>query len=155
MHLGTSLARHAVAFNYSYHTHHTTQVPQHTTPHHTTHTQTHTQTHTTQRNTTQRTQHTHNTPRGKVGSSGLQAEHGETWLVRWLRAGPCAGDIQTTQSIGNSLGLGVKQVRAGGIHSYWVENRTSFAFSGPISRNQVVLECRLHTMLWDDQGVSA
>ena len=37
---------------------------------------------------------------------------GETSLVRWLRAGPCAGKIQTMQSIGNSLGLGVKQVRA-------------------------------------------
>ena len=38
---------------------------------------------------------------------------GETSLVRWLRAGPCAGRIQTMQSIGNSLGLGVQQVHAG------------------------------------------
>ena len=38
---------------------------------------------------------------------------GETSFVRWLRASPCVGEIQTMQSIGNSLGLGVKQVRAG------------------------------------------
>ena len=38
---------------------------------------------------------------------------GETSVVRWLSAGPCAGEIQTMQSIGNSLGLGVQQVRAG------------------------------------------
>ena len=37
---------------------------------------------------------------------------GETSLVRWPSAGPCAGEIHTMQSIGNSLGLGVKQVRA-------------------------------------------
>ena len=37
----------------------------------------------------------------------------ETSLVRWLRASPCANEIQTMQSIGNSLGLGVQQVRAG------------------------------------------
>ena len=38
---------------------------------------------------------------------------GETSLVRWLRAGPRTGEIQTMQSIGNSLVLGVQQVRAG------------------------------------------
>ena len=38
---------------------------------------------------------------------------GETSLVRWLRAGPCSGEIQTMQSIGNSLGMNVQQVRAG------------------------------------------
>ena len=38
---------------------------------------------------------------------------GETSLVRWLRAGPCSGEIQTIQSIGNSLGMAVQQVRAG------------------------------------------
>ena len=38
---------------------------------------------------------------------------GETSSVRWFRAGPCAGEIQTMQSIRNSLGLGVRQVRAG------------------------------------------
>ena len=38
---------------------------------------------------------------------------GETSVLRWIRAGPCAGEIQTMQSIGNSLGLGVQQVRAG------------------------------------------
>ena len=38
---------------------------------------------------------------------------GETSLVRWLRAGPCSGEIQTMQSIGNSLGMDVRQVRAG------------------------------------------
>ena len=38
---------------------------------------------------------------------------GETSLVRWLRADPCAGEVQTMQSIGNSLGLGVQQVRGG------------------------------------------
>ena len=53
----------------------------------------------------------------------------------------------------------------GSIHSNWVENRTSFAFSGPISRNHVVLElCGMdfsisvqieHAMYWSDQGVSA
>ena len=50
---------------------------------------------------------------------------GETSLVRWLRAGPCAGEIQSMQSIGNSLGLGVKQVLCGSIRSNWVEKRTS------------------------------
>ena len=38
---------------------------------------------------------------------------GETSLVRWLRAGPCPGEIQIMQSIGNSLGMDVQQVRAG------------------------------------------
>ena len=38
---------------------------------------------------------------------------GETSLVRWLRAGPCSCEIQTMQSIGNSLGMDVQQVRAG------------------------------------------
>ena len=65
---------------------------------------------------------------------------GETSLVRWLRAGPCSGEIQTMQSVGNSLGMDVKQVRAGGIHSNWVENRASVAFSGPVPRYHVVLE---------------
>ena len=37
---------------------------------------------------------------------------GETSPVRWLRAGPCAGEIQAMQNIGNSPGLGVQQVRA-------------------------------------------
>ena len=69
------------------------------------------------------------------------------------------------QSIGNSLGLGVKQVCGGIIDSCWVENRTSFAFSGPISRNHVVLElCGMHfsisvqieyAMFGRDQGVGA
>ena len=36
---------------------------------------------------------------------------GETSLVRWPTSGPCAGEIHAMQSIGNSLGLGVKQVR--------------------------------------------
>ena len=38
---------------------------------------------------------------------------GETSLVRWLRAGPCPGEIQIMQSSGNSLGMDVQQVRAG------------------------------------------
>ena len=38
---------------------------------------------------------------------------GETSLVRWLKAGPCSGEIQTMQSIGNSLGMDVQQVRSG------------------------------------------
>ena len=33
---------------------------------------------------------------------------GETSLVRWLRAGPCPGEIQIMQSIGNSLGTDVQ-----------------------------------------------
>ena len=44
------------------------------------------------------------------------------------------------QSIGNSLGMDVQQVRAGGLHSNRVENCASVAFSGPISRCYVVLE---------------
>ena len=38
---------------------------------------------------------------------------GETSLVRWLRAGPLSGEIQTMQSTRNSLGMAVQQVRAG------------------------------------------
>ena len=59
---------------------------------------------------------------------------GETSLVRWLRAGPCSGEIQTMQSIGNSLGGGM------GVYSNWVDNCASVAFSGPVPRNHVVLE---------------
>ena len=90
---------------------------------------------------------------------------GETSLVRWLRAGPCAGEIQSMQSIGNSLGLGVKQVLCGSIRSNSVERRTSLTFSGSISRNRVELAlCGTdfsifvqieHAMFWSDQGVSA
>ena len=65
---------------------------------------------------------------------------GETSLVRWLRAGPCSGEIQTMQSIGNSLGMDVRQVRAGAYIPIWVENRASVAFSGPVPRHNVVLE---------------
>ena len=65
---------------------------------------------------------------------------GETSLVRWSRAGPCSSEIQTLQSIGNSLGMAVQQVRAGAYIPIWVENCASLAFSGPISRCYVVLE---------------
>ena len=36
---------------------------------------------------------------------------GESSLVRWLRVGPCTGQIPTVQSIGNSLHLDVRKVR--------------------------------------------
>ena len=60
---------------------------------------------------------TNNTPAGisaikaAAGMSNLQESMGETSLVRWFRAGPCSGEIQTMQSIRNSLGLGVKHTK--------------------------------------------
>ena len=90
----------------------------------------------------------------------------ETSLVRRLKVGPCASEIQTMQSIGSSLGLGVQQTRAGAcIHPNWVENSASFACSGPTSKHYVVLElCGMdfsifmqieHAMFGRDQGVGA
>ena len=62
---------------------------------------------------------------------------GETSLVRWLRAGPCSGEIQTMQSIGNSLGMDVQQVRAGAyIPIGWKIVHPSHS----VARNHVVLE---------------
>ena len=69
------------------------------------------------------------------------------------------------QSIGNSLGMAVQQVRAGAYIPSRVEDRTSLAFSGPISRCHVVLElCGMDfsifvqtecAMCGRDQGVGA
>ena len=85
-------------------------------------------------------------------------------LVRWLRAGPCAGEIQTMQSNGNSLGLGVQQARAGAyfpigwkiVHpSHSVaqyQGITCWSCAAWTSSISVQTE---HAMLWDDQGVSA
>ena len=65
---------------------------------------------------------------------------GKASLVRWTRAGPCAGEIQTMQSIWEFSWAGSAAGSSGGIHSNWVELRASLAFSGPISRHYVVLE---------------
>ena len=46
-------------------------------------------------------------------------DHAEYWEFSWYGCAAGAG---------------------GGIHSNWVENRASFAFGGPVPRNQVVLE---------------
>ena len=53
----------------------------------------------------------------------------------------------------------------GSIHSNWVENRASLAFSGQVSRHYTMLElCGMdfsislqieHAMFWRDQGVGA
>ena len=89
---------------------------------------------------------------------------GETSLVRWLSLGPCAGEIQTMQSIGSSLGLGVQQVRAGAcIPIGWKIVHPSHSVAQ--SRYYVVLElCGMdfsifvqteYAMFGRDEGVGA
>ena len=90
---------------------------------------------------------------------------GETSSVRWLRAGPCAGEIQTMQG---NWEFSWAESAAGSSGTYipigW-KNRTSLAVSGPMSRYYVVLElCGMdfsifvqteHAMFGRDQGVGA
>ena len=90
---------------------------------------------------------------------------GETSLVSWLRAGPCVGEIQTMQSIVKFSRTGSATGSCGSIHSNWVEDCASLAFSGPMSRHYVVLElCGMdfsisvqieYAVFGSDQGVSA
>ena len=53
---------------------------------------------------------------------------GETSLVRWLRAGPCPGEIQIMQSIGNSLGMDVCDQSRKGSQEGSVQNRLAVTF---------------------------
>ena len=86
---------------------------------------------------------------------------GETSLVRWLRAGPCSGQIQAMQRFGNSLGMGVTLVRAEARVPVGPENCTP-SHSGSVQRNHLMLElCCVdvtvsvqaeHAMLGRDQG---
>ena len=65
---------------------------------------------------------------------------GETSLVRWLRAGPCVGGIQTYAEFWKLHLVGSETGSCESIYSHWLEDCTHLAFSGPISRNYVVLE---------------
>ena len=63
---------------------------------------------------------------------------GETSLVRWLRAGPCSGEDPNHAEYWKLTWYGGAAGSCGDIHSNWVDNRTSLAFSDPISRCYVM-----------------
>ena len=96
--------------------------------------------------------------------SGLQAEHGRNVFSALAKGRPvCRRNPDQAECLEFSW-AGSEAGSCGGMHANWVENRTSTAFSCPISRNHVGLElCGMdfsisvqveHAMFWSDQGVS-
>ena len=95
--------------------------------------------------------------------SGLRAEHGRNVVGALAKGRPMWRRNPNHAEHWEFSWAGSETGSCGGRHSNWAENCTSLAFSGPISRNHVVLEmCGMdfsisvqieHTMLWE--GVSA
>ena len=72
--------------------------------------------------------------------SGLQAEHGRNVVSALAKGRPVCRRNPDHAEYWEFSWAGSEPGSCGCIHSNWVENHTFLAFSGPISRNHLVLE---------------